>query len=128
MNTKANGRVAGWRAGLTILAVLVLVGAARADDIDEALVKQARPLLRACRESGGKNVGTLKFKVQVGKQPGGYDVEPLCSNLADRVENLLVILLNPDTPEFAVIHAASRAAAAQERRASFSSLEGRKKI
>src|SRR4051812_34683679 len=86
-----------------VATLLFFLGAPlRADNLDLQLVQVGPRLLKQCRDKGYRNVGTLKFRVQIGNTPapgtsgpleGGLPVvppgvgEPLSSNLADRLEN-----------------------------------------
>jgi hypothetical protein len=83
---------------------------ARADHIDVELKRQSRPILRDLRKQGYKNVGVLKFQVQMpGRQPS-YNVGLLNTNMVGRLENIL-ILYNNDTPAIGVTREAGRVAA-----------------
>src|SRR4051794_26637872 len=80
---------------LTTLTVALGSGAARADNIDLKLLGQGPRLIQECKERGYQRVGTLKFRVKVPGQSDLFATEPLCSNLADRLENLLVLSIDP---------------------------------
>src|SRR5262245_20072035 len=74
-----------------ILALLALswCAACRADVLDAALLKHGNKIVKGCTDAGHKVVGVVRFQVRV---PGvGPNIEPLSSNLASRVENLLVL-------------------------------------
>jgi hypothetical protein len=89
-------------------------GVLRADNLDLALLDHGEELVQECQTKGYKVVGTLKFRVHIGNAGKGKTEplgrgEPLASNLADRLENLLVINTGPKYP-LKVIHAAGKAA------------------
>lgn len=76
---------------LVVLAssLVLTAGSARADNLDLKLLEQGPRLMKECRDRGYHRVGTLKFRVKLpGQSVAGFGVEPLCSNLADRLENL----------------------------------------
>lgn len=96
--------------GLFVLACWAgLTPPARADKLDAELVKGVYPVMQHILDKGYKNVGVLKFRVAKGKSPLSFNVGPLNSNLADRVENLLILYDNPAKP-FGVIKNASQVA------------------
>src|SRR5262245_5631051 len=112
--------------GLLLATALDLTPPARADNLDAALVKQAPALFMHCfQKQRYKNVGTLRFRVQLPGTKPAFDVEPLCSNLADRLENLLVLAGEPGRAP-GVIHAATAAALARAPEAAYSTAAGRK--
>lgn len=75
-----------------ILAALALgwCAACRADSIDAGLLAHGDKIVRGCVGAGHKAVGVVRFRVRV---PGvaASIIEPLSSNLACRVENLLIL-------------------------------------
>jgi hypothetical protein len=83
--------------------------------------------LKSCRERGYKNIGVLKFRVKVGKEEPSLTVEPLCSNLAERLENLLIVLNNPKEP-LGILHAPGEVASAKDTRSTYRTAEGRKQL
>jgi hypothetical protein len=110
---------------------------ARADNLDLKLLDHANGLVRECRERGWRNVGTIKFQAKLEGQPTAPPLEPLASNLADRLENLLVIASEVDRlpepkreerPELNIIRAAGEAAAAKDAHAGVLTLRGRKAL
>jgi hypothetical protein len=113
---------------LAALAVLLaLAPAARADNLDLKLIEYGPRLIELCREKGYKNVGVLKFRLGVGKRTPALTADPLCSNLAERVENLLVIANNTKQP-VGVLRAAGESAAARDLKATHETAAGRKKL
>jgi hypothetical protein len=112
---------------LLAAAVSLFPGRGKADNIDLALLEAGPKLLAQIRKQKYKRVGVLKFRVRLGKQASRLDIEPVCGNMADRLENLLVLLLEREK-DLGVLHAASRAAADRDSRATYATREGRKKL
>lgn len=96
-----------------VAACLLLAGLSRADNIDLRLREEAPKVLEHLRAKGYHNVGILHFRVKKGTLPVSFKVGPLNSNLASRVENVLV-LLNETTQPVGIIHDASQVAAAKK--------------
>src|SRR5262245_54579516 len=72
------------------LLAALLVPAARADNLDKALLEHRKALVQKCVKAGWKIVGVAKFTVKLpGDKLGSRD--PLSCNLADRVENALIL-------------------------------------
>ncbi len=113
--------------GLMALALsLAALPAARADNLDAALLKQAPSVMQYLKDHHYQNVGVLKFRVQKGNQPLSFRVGPLNTNLAARLENALV-LANDKAHPVGIIHDADKAA--QDRRLpSYSSDAGMAKL
>src|SRR5262249_13206672 len=117
------------RACLCAALLTALSAPARADSLDRKLLEVGPQLIKHCRDKGCKTVGTLKFQVKLGPGPARLDVEPLCSNLADRVENLLGLPGGPDErTALGVLHSAGPAAALRDARATYATAEGRKEL
>jgi hypothetical protein len=104
-----------------------LTGSAGADNIDRELIRSAPLLARKCREQKLRAVGVLRFGFRIGQEPISHEVEPLCSNLADRVENALVLGADADGQP-GVIRGASEVAAARDSVATHLNPAGRKKL
>jgi hypothetical protein len=111
----------------TLLLGMLLAATARADNLDSALIKHGDKVMKSCRERGYKNVGVLKFRVKVGKEEPSLTVEPLCSNLAERLENLLVLLNNPKA-SLGILRAPGEVASARDTRSTYRTAEGRKQL
>jgi len=93
----------------------LLPGLARADKLDKKLNETAPEIVNYVKDKGYKNVGVLKFRAQRGNQPAGFSTGPINGNLAERLENLLVIHSGDDKgPMFGVIHDAGQAAQQQK--------------
>ncbi len=63
----------------------------RADAIDKALLGVGEKLVAACVKAKHKTVGAARFPVKVPGIIRPNYIEPLSSNMADRIENLLII-------------------------------------
>jgi hypothetical protein len=99
-----------------VLAVLLVGGwSARADQIDLALVKDSAEVAKAVRDLGAKSVAVLKFQVAVGSAAPTFSAGTLGGDMAQRVENLLLLTSNPDAPEFDLLTGAGEAAAKKAR-------------
>jgi len=121
---------------LTCLALCGLAlspAVARADKIDLKLNDETPKVVKYLKDKGYKNVGVLHFRSQTAteKHPR-FDSGTINANMADRLENLLVMhgsqAKNPEQPAFGVIHDASGAALKQRVGAWFTRPEERKKL
>jgi hypothetical protein len=91
---------------LTLIAYLLLpTTEAKADVVDRALVHHASNIAKAIQEhlkdSQGEPVeyiAVLKFEVQVGNQPASFDVGLANAQLAQKLENLLVLTYDANAP------------------------------
>lgn len=116
------GRLTGWL-GLLILGCWAgLTPAARADNLDKALLREAVQVMDHLKKEKYKNVGVLKFRVAKGKAPLSFDVGPLNSNMADRLENALILSDDSETP-IGIIKNASQVAV-QKKLASYMTPKG----
>jgi hypothetical protein len=118
--------IAAW-VTLAFFGVLLPGAAVRADNLDRKLVGQGAKLIGTCQARGYKNVGTLKFRVKLGKRAPSLAVEPLCSNLAERLENLLIASNDPRKP-ISILHAPGEVASARDLKSTYRTAEGRKKL
>src|SRR5437764_15258602 len=78
---------------------------ARADKIDLKLAEEMPRVVKYLQDHGYKNVGVLRFRAQKhSDKQAHFDVGAINGNLADRLENLLVLNdglpRNPDQPAF----------------------------
>src|SRR5262245_15185166 len=78
-------------AALLLAACTVFAPAARGDVVDEQLFKHSEKILKQLDKAGCKNVGVLKFKVQVGEAPESYFAGRLNTLMATRLENVMVL-------------------------------------
>ena len=82
---------------LTFLLIAAAVGwatlptAARADSLDKKLNEEMPKIMAQLHAKGYKTVGVLPFQAQRGKKASGFAVGPINNNMAERLENLMVI-------------------------------------
>jgi hypothetical protein len=88
---------------------LATLPAARGDNLDAALFRQAPKVMQFLKDRHYQNVGVLKFRVQKGNQPLSFRVGPLNTNLASRLENALVLVDDKAHP-VGIIHGADKVA------------------
>jgi hypothetical protein len=101
-----------------VLPALVLALAAgsavpvRADNIDAGLIKKAPEIMKYLRGQDYKNIGVLHFQLKKGRGKATYAGGPINRNLAERLENALVMENSPSRP-LGIIHDASAVVAAE---------------
>jgi len=100
---------------LVLPAVVVALAAwaaspARADNIDVGLIKKAPEILKYLKDKKYKNVGVLRFQLKKGGGKATYAAGPINRNVADRLENVLLMEIDPNNP-VGVIRDASAVAA-----------------
>jgi hypothetical protein len=114
---------------LAALAAASLPAAVRADQIDKRLNDEMPDVSRHLHKKGYKNVGVLRFRVQVGKKTASFDNAPYNGNMPLRVENLLIMNSGDrETPDVGVIRNAGAAAAAAKIGDWFGNEKERKKL
>lgn len=117
---------------LTLAAALAAPRAARADQIDRVMVEDAGAIAKAVQGLKAKNVAVLKFQVKVGDAAASFRVGTEGAEMVHRLENLLVLSLDPRSPEYTVLSRAGDAAAALARAAKtpidWTTADGRKKL
>jgi hypothetical protein len=117
-----------WAAGLLALTVLLTSTlSARADNLDLQLAYWANRLVPTLEKKGYKNVGVLHFRVERDGSKESFKLGSLSDNLATRVENALIIGLNPDKP-LGVIRNATAVAAAKKIGSWYHSESARKEL
>lgn len=94
---------------------LVSPALSRADTIDVHLAKEMPQVVKYLKSHGYKNVGVLRFRAQKGTEKGArFDMGEINGNMADRLENLLVMNAGqekkPEAPAFGIIHDAGAVA------------------
>lgn len=99
---------------------------ARADNIDERMLRDATTVLQSLKDRQYKNVGVLKFQVKKGDRPASFDVGLLNANLATRLENALILVNDVNNP-LGIVHNASLVAAAAKN-AGYLDADARKKL
>jgi len=114
------------------LGLALFAPAARADALDVQLNDHMESVVKHIKAKGYKNVGVLRFRAQKGTGSERFDVGPINGNLAERVENLLVMHASSKDdsmkPAFGVIHDAGAAAAKQKVGLWYSKPAERKKL
>jgi hypothetical protein len=117
------GLVAG-----ALVAWALAAAPARADKIDQSLMKDAAPnVMEHLRKQGYKNVAVLNFRVELPKAKPSFHVGRLNSLMATRLENVL-ILANDDEKPLGITRGASAVAAARDKKATYLTAEGRKNL
>src|SRR4051812_35371641 len=95
---------------LALTAGAALPGAARADNSDGRLPREATAVLQTLKDREYKTVGVLKFQVKKGEGPASFDLGLLNANLATRLENALILVNDVNSP-IGITRDASRVAA-----------------
>jgi hypothetical protein len=102
---------------------------ARADNLDKKLNDSAPEIVNYIKDNGYKNVGILRFRAQRGNQPESFSTGPINGNLAERLENLLIIHAGDEKgPTFGVIHDAGVTAQQEKVGSWFSNEAARTKL
>jgi len=118
--------------GLTLAALLVGTPAARADQIDRVMVEDAGAIAKAVHGLKAKNVAVLKFLVKMGDAPPSFRCGTEGAEMIHRLENLLVLSLDPRSPDYTVLSRAGEAAVALAKAArspiDWTTADGRKKL
>jgi hypothetical protein len=116
-------------AALALAALLTLLPQARADVIDVELLKKAPEIMETLVQQKYKNVGVLKFEVQRGGADGpiSMQVGRLNSRMATRLENILILVNDEQTP-LGIARSAGDVAAARDRSATYRTPEGRQRL
>jgi hypothetical protein len=125
-HTRLFAIVAGMAAGL------VFAAPARADQIDRVIVQDAPFITQAVRDLKVKNVSVLKFRVKFGEAPPAFQGGTEGIEMLHRLENILVLGLDPDNPAYTVLAKAGQAATAASKAGKvafdWSTPEGRKRL
>ena len=77
---------------------LAFCGTAWADNLDEELIKQSKKIMADLRSHDYKNVAILKFTVARPNTYATYDAGLINANLANRLENALILASDVDHP------------------------------
>jgi len=112
-------------AGLAV--ALFVVPAAKADQIDRTLVRNADDITKAVRSLGGERVAVLKFDVTVGGKPSEFQAGLANVKLAQKIENLLILTNDPKAPLF-ILSDAGVAASKLPAKTTWRDAEGRKAL
>jgi hypothetical protein len=119
-------RLPGAAALLALAAWWALPAAARADNLDDALLRHADTILQELRGRGCRNVGVLKFQVQQGAARPSLHVGRLNTLMATRLENALILAEDEEDGVVGVTRGASAAAAARDPKATYLTRAGRR--
>jgi hypothetical protein len=106
-------RIGGWLlAGAAAVAWACVPAAARAQELERALLKEGAPeVVKYLDKEQLKSVGVLKFMVRKGNAPLSDNVGPLNNTLANRLELALELELNKrENNDVAVLAGASKVA------------------
>ncbi|MCI0464374.1 MAG: hypothetical protein L0Z62_46155 [Gemmataceae bacterium] len=103
------------------------VPSARADQLDQEMLKRGPTVMQHLQKQGHKNVGVLKFRVQVGDKKPSFDSGRLTSLLATRLENVLILANDLQQP-IGITRGASEVAARGDKTASYRDEAGRRKL
>jgi len=118
------------RLGLLValaLAGLALTGTARADRLDYRLNKKMPEIVKELKAKY-RNVGVLRFRVQDGTAKESFTA-PICGNLIDRVETLLIVNNGKDESRaLGVIHDACKVASRRGISQWYKDVSGRRKM
>jgi hypothetical protein len=82
---------------------------ARAEAVDEALLKHGPTIVKKVQEHGYNNVGVLKFSVEHSTKGHSYNAGPINVSMSDRLENALVVANDPKHPLNVIEHATKHA-------------------
>ncbi|HYT94204.1 MAG TPA: hypothetical protein VEL76_36140, partial [Gemmataceae bacterium] len=118
-------------AGFALVALAAAAPTARADAIDDALLERGRAMMKYLRNKDNKdvkNVGVLKFQVQVRDGKPRMEVGRLNSLMETRLENVLILANEDDKRVIGVTRGASQAAAARDKNATYLTAEGLAKL
>ncbi|MFO0843636.1 MAG: hypothetical protein U0797_14775 [Gemmataceae bacterium] len=93
------------------LGVALWSGNARAGHLDKGLIGHGGQVIDALKGEHVKNVGVLPFKVKKGERQALYAGAPLSVNMPERLENALIMAMDPEEkPAVNVIRDAAGAA------------------
>lgn len=82
--------------GLALLTSVLLAGPTRAGTLDQALLHNSGDILAYLKEHKIRTVGVLPFQVQTGSRDAQASLAPLSLNLPRRLENSLIMTMEPD--------------------------------
>jgi hypothetical protein len=93
------------------LGVALWAGNAQAGHLDKGLIGNGGKIIDELKNEGIKNVGVLPFKVKKGNRQALFAGAPLSVNMPERLENALIMAMDPDEkPAVGVIRDAAGAA------------------
>lgn len=112
--------------GLAMLATFNVNVAA--DNLDEELIRQASKVMKHLESKNYRNAGVLAFGLKSGDGKPSFDGGLLTNNLGARLENALVLALNPEGKQIGIIRDASSVASRALKGASYRTAEDRKRL
>jgi hypothetical protein len=118
--------------GFVAAVALLLAGSSglhdlRADNLDLELARQAPRIMEHLRQKGYRDVGVLTFRVQEGDKEAANRGTLISGNLADRLEQALILAIDPERP-LNVIADARKTARAKWPDASYGTPNDRKRL
>jgi len=123
------------RLGVFALSISVLLLGntnASADQIDRVMVEDAGAIAKAVYSLKAKNVAILKFQVKVGDALPTFKCGTEGAEMVHRLENLLVLSLDPKSPDYTVLTKATETASALAKATKtpidWTTTDGRKKL
>jgi hypothetical protein len=125
----ARGQAVAWLAvtALALAGLALPAPLARANPIDLELKQLGPMILEYCQAKGWKNVGVLKFRVQMGKGAAGWNAGQLNSIMALRLENVLILANDADHP-IGITRNASAVAMQQSPKVDYLTAAGRQQL
>ncbi|MCE9566019.1 MAG: hypothetical protein K8U57_28690 [Planctomycetes bacterium] len=117
---------------LSFAAVFAGASPARADQIDRVMVEDAGAIAKAVHGLKAKNVAVLRFQVKMGDSLPTFKCGTEGAEMVHRLENLLVLSLDPKSPDYTILTKAGEAASALAKAAKtpidWTTSDGRKKL
>lgn len=118
-----------WSGCLLAVATIMLVGPpAVADNLDEALIRQAPKLMRYLQDHDYDNVGVLSFRLKKGHARPTFQTGMISRNMSSRLENALALAMNPEQKTIGIVRDASAVAGDQLQGASYRTAQAREKL
>ena len=103
-------------------------GAARADNIDEQLLRKAPKLMEQIYSKGYRNVGVLSFRLEKGHSKASFHGGMIVTNMADRVQDAMIVAMNPEKAPLGVADRCSAVAGKKIPKASYRTADDRKRL
>jgi hypothetical protein len=132
MSTLKRATSGRWKAAAGLAGLLLACWAggsgARADNIDEKLVVEAPKLMQEIYHRGYKNVGVLSFRLEKGQSRPTFHGGMIVTNMADRLQDALVLALNPEKPAVGVADGCSAVAGRSIAKASYRMPDDRRRL
>ncbi len=103
-------------------------GAARADNIDEQLLRKAPKLMEQIYSKGYRNVGVLSFRLEKGHSKASFHGGMIVTNMADRVQDAMIVAMNPEKAPLGVADRCSAVAGKKIPKASYRTADDRQRL